>query len=225
MHYQSHVDNRYKKGLLRIMLDQAHRLSSSWTHFPDECDPMKTVFSWLKYPKHLVKLFHINIFVDLKVCNQQQQLLSPSHETDDKIQVVLPFKDQISADIVKKQLKDLSLKVHTTIQPVFVTCMVNVSLLSGHVSENWKATVVTPPLKKPGLDLVYKNFRPVSNLSFISKVVEKAALQQLLAHCEINSPLPKLQSGFHKYHSTETALLKVQNNVLMSMDNKEVSYR
>ena len=35
--------------------------------------------------------------------------------------MVLPFKDQISADIVKKQLKDLSLKVHTTIQPVFVS--------------------------------------------------------------------------------------------------------
>ena len=37
------------------------------------------------------------------------------------IRVVLPFKDQISADIVKKQLKDRSLKVHTTIQPVFVS--------------------------------------------------------------------------------------------------------
>ena len=42
-----------------------------------------------------------------------------------------------------------------------------------------------PLLKKPGLDLVYKNFPPVSNLPFISKVVEKAATQQLLVHCEI----------------------------------------
>ena len=43
------------------------------------------------------------------------------HHTDDTIRVVLPFNDQISADIVRKQLKDLSLKVHTTIQPVFVS--------------------------------------------------------------------------------------------------------
>ena len=114
LHYQSHVDNRYKKGLLRTMLDQAHRLSSSWTHFSDECDRLKTVFSRLKYPKHLVNST-IRSFVDSKVCDQQQPL-SPSQETDDTIRVVLPFKDQISADIVKKELKDQSLKVSRKIE-------------------------------------------------------------------------------------------------------------
>ena len=72
LHYQSHVDNRYKKGLLRTMLDRAaHRLSSSWTHFSDECDRLKTVISLLKYPKHLVNST-IRSFVDSKVCDQQK---------------------------------------------------------------------------------------------------------------------------------------------------------
>ena len=119
LHFQSHVDNRYKKGLLRTMLDLAHRSSSSWIHFSDECDRLKTVFSRLRCPKHLVNST-IKRFVDSKVCDQLQPL-SPSQETDDTIRVVLPFKDQISADIVRKQFKDLSLKVHTTIQPVFVS--------------------------------------------------------------------------------------------------------
>ena len=72
LHYKSHADNWYKKGLLRTMLDRAHCLSSSWTHFSDECDHLKTVFSRLKYPKHLVNSL-IKSFVDLKVCHQQQQ--------------------------------------------------------------------------------------------------------------------------------------------------------
>ena len=87
-----------------------------------------------------------------------------------------------------------------------ITEMVNLSLLSGCVPENWRTAVVIPLLKRPGLDLVYKNFRPVSNLPFISKVVEKAALQQLLVHCEKNAPLPKFQSGFRKYHSIDCSI-------------------
>ena len=88
-------------------------------HFSDECNRLKTAFSRLKYPKHLVNST-IKSFVDSKVCDQQRPL-SPAKETDDTVRVVLPFKDQISADIVKEQLKDLSLKVNTTIQPVFAS--------------------------------------------------------------------------------------------------------
>ena len=80
---------------------------------------MKTVFSRLKCPKHFVNST-IKSFVDSKVCDQQQPLSSPQ-EIDETIRGVLPFTDQISADIARKQLKDLSLKVHATIQPMFVS--------------------------------------------------------------------------------------------------------
>ena len=73
----------------------------------------------MKFPKHLINCT-IKSFVDSKAYDQQQ-LLSPSKETDDTVRVILPFRDQISADIVRKQLKELNLKVHTTIQPVFVS--------------------------------------------------------------------------------------------------------
>ena len=45
LHYQSHVNNRYKQGLLRTMLDRAYRLSSCWSHFSDECNRLTTAFS------------------------------------------------------------------------------------------------------------------------------------------------------------------------------------
>ncbi|KXJ15388.1 E3 ubiquitin-protein ligase RNF213 [Exaiptasia diaphana] len=68
-----------------------------------------------------------------------------------------------------------------------------------------------------------RNVRPVSNLSFISKCAEKLVLQQLLSHCSENAPLPNNQSAYRKFHSTETCLLKVHNDILLSMDRREVT--
>lgn len=104
-----------------------------------------------------------------------------------------------------------------------LTSIVNRSLQEGYVPNAWKSAVVVPLLKKQGLDPILSNYRPVSNLSFISKVVEKAVAKQLLQHCAIHAPLPTLQSSYRKFHSTETALLKVQSDILMSMDKQEVS--
>ena len=78
--------------------------------------------------------------------------------------------------------------------------------------------------KKNGNDFDFKNYRPVSNLPFISKIVEKAVVDQLLRHCEENTLLPDCQSGYRRFSSTETALLKVQNDILLNMDKQEVTF-
>ena len=62
-----------------------------------------------------------------------------------------------------------------------------------------------------------KNYRPVSNLSFISKILEKVVASRLLSHMESNSISNNLQSEVKKFHSTESALLKVENDVLLNM--------
>ena len=69
LHYQSHVDNRYKQSLFTAMLDRAYRLSSSWAYFSEECERLKSVFSRLKYPQHLINST-INIFVNSRVADQ-----------------------------------------------------------------------------------------------------------------------------------------------------------
>ena len=102
------------------MLDRAHRLSSSWSYFSDECERLKSVFSRLKYPLHLINST-INTFINSRVADQQTPQASPVMENDVTRVIIPGFKDQVSADIVKTQLKDLSLKLQTTIQPVFVS--------------------------------------------------------------------------------------------------------
>ena len=75
--------------------------------------------------------------------------------------------------------------------------------------------LLRPLLKKPGLDVEDMNsFRPVSNLSFLSKIVERAMLDQLLPFLEENKIIPKSQSTYRQFHSTETALCKIHNDLV-----------
>ena len=55
LHYESHVDARYKSSLITTMLQRAWRISSSWQHFTDECERLEIMLCKLKYPQHMVK--------------------------------------------------------------------------------------------------------------------------------------------------------------------------
>ena len=77
------------------------------------------MFSRLKYPGNLVNST-ISWFVTARVSDQPVSSPAVSDRLD-PIRAVLPFKDQASADIVRAQLKDLSHKIQTTVQPVFVS--------------------------------------------------------------------------------------------------------
>ncbi|MGB5557614.1 MAG: reverse transcriptase family protein, partial [Paracoccaceae bacterium] len=123
--------------------------------------------------------------------------------------------DPIPTSLTKQHLDDLV--------PI-VTDIVNASLSTGSVPSQFKQAVVTPLLKKSGLDCnVLKNYRPVSNLPFISKILEKVVLAQLQKHLSENDLLDARQSAYRKGHSTETAALSVLDGLLVSADEKRLS--
>ena len=67
---------------------------------------------------------------------------------------------------------------------------------------------------------VFSNFRPVSNLMFTSKLIEKAVARQLTSYI-LNKDLDEVfQSAYKKSHSTETPLLRVQNYILRAVDSR-----
>ena len=77
-----------------------------------------------------------------------------------------------------------------------------------------------PILKKNGLDTVFKNYWPVSNLSFNSKVTNRAVFLQIGNHMKKHDLYPSLQSAYRNNHCTETALLKVTSDILMEMNSQ-----
>ena len=119
LHYKSHVDVQYKRGLLKTMLDHAFRLFFNWAYFSEECDRLKLLFSGVKYLDKLINSI-ITRFIAIKAAEQPAP--SPTDiNGPEPVRAVLPFIDQASANILRTQLRDLSQKINTITQSVVVS--------------------------------------------------------------------------------------------------------
>ena len=104
-----------------------------------------------------------------------------------------------------------------------ITKIVNLSLTTGIFSQSWKTAIYGPLLKKVGLELIPKNYRPFSNLCFLSKVVEKCMLKQFTGHCNSQNLIPQYQSAYRTNHSCETSLLRLLNDALWKRECGKVT--
>ena len=109
--------------------------------------------------------------------------------------------DPIPTSILKQNIDIL-------INPI--TTIINVSLKTGKVPVDFKTTILNPLIISLKLDQnTLKNYRPVSGLAFLSKILEKVVYAQLKTHLNDNKLIILLQSAYKENHSTETAKLKI----------------
>ena len=97
--------------------------------------------------------------------------------------------------------------------------IINNSISTGIFPSQFKQAIVRPLLQKNDLDPeILKNYRPVSNLNFISKIAEKMIMQRLDEHLTQHSLHDPLQFAYRKDHSTETAITKIHHDIITSLD-------
>ena len=103
----------------------------------------------------------------------------------------------------------------------FISRIVRQSIATGVFPASLKTSLVRPKLKKPDLepDLLV-NYRPIANIPFLSKVIEKSVTIQVHNYMNRHRLFPSLQSAYRKHHSTESALLRVSNDILRTLDSQ-----
>ena len=104
----------------------------------------------------------------------------------------------------------------------YITVIVNTSIVTKTYPGPWKYPYVIPAFKGGDSEDI-SNYRPISLLPIISKVLEKIIASQLTAYLETNNLLSNSQHGFRPKLSTETALLKITDRIYHNMDNKKIS--
>jgi len=115
-----------------------------------------------------------------------------------------------------KQLKDV-------LAPI-ITTLCNVSFQSATLPASHKQAVVLPRLKKPTLDPNNpSSYRPISNLTFLSKLIERLVAMKFVTHAEVNRLFPVYQSSYRRGHSTETAVFCVHNDLVRAVDEKHIA--
>jgi len=213
------------RALWRCVKGLLHTNKSSINHENGMCDKFSAFFNE-KIKKAKIKV---------ALLRSQLTPLSPKPKSDSsKSDQLFDSLTETTISEVSKLIAKLPNKtspldyVHTSvlkscsdvITPLIVH-LANLSFAEGRFPDGFKTAQVTPLIKKDGLDANDPaNYRPISNLNTISKIIERLCLVRLTPHVAATGQFNPLQSAYRKHHSTETALLKILDDLYRIIDDR-----
>ena len=104
-----------------------------------------------------------------------------------------------------------------------LTRIINASLSQAKIPADWKAAKVIPVYKAGKVNQI-GNYRPISILPVISKLIKRAVQVQVVKHLRENNILSPFQFGFRKRHSTETASISLADTITLRLICKNILY-
>ena len=128
------------------------------------------------------------------------------------------YSNTCNHNLLNRQKINIIILLHIKKYEILILRIVNLCFSSGDFPASASPAIISPLIKKQGLDSeILKNYWPVVNLSFISKIIEKAIATQIHNHLINNDIVDNFQSAYKTGHSCETALLRVYNDIVTTI--------
>ncbi len=227
VYYNSAImeNEKNQKDLFQIVERLLHRKGEP--QLPSHDSPAELATRFAEYFTEKINIIRENLeqrrseltlIEEENICNVYLTDFQPATEDEVKRLIMDSASKSCSLDPIPTTL----LKDCITLLLPLITNIVNLSMSTSDVPENMKEAIILPLIKKIIMDCeILKNFRPVSNLTFVSKILEKVVAVRVRSHVLSNNLQESLQSAYQQYHSTETALVKVQSDILNAIDRKQ----
>ena len=221
----SNADTKSTFKTVNTLLNNNNTILPNHDSLPNLCDEFATYFK--------EKVENIQEGLELEKCNIRgsvadscNQSMVPNELSEFKMLAEDDVSKIINGFAAKSCLLDCIptwyVKDNLTTFLPEITSIANMSLSTGVFPDPLKHAIVSPLIKKRSLDPnVLKNYRPVSNIKFTSKVIEKHVSNSITNHMQDNNLGEPLQSAYKAAHSTETALLKVKNDIMSYIYNQK----